>query len=181
MAARAPSGVTMVIKPKPRGRPLTRSTGRLTSTTLPWAENRSIRSLYVVVAARLSTHNLVFMIVYFLRRIFDRSRTWGQNHFPRYFDGLRIRSSRSASSPFRTVRRRLCLAAIATDWGSNHACLISWMIVRQMSFSVFIGGCNSSLSTLHKSQQSRENPDRPWFRHSRILFWSQETRVPVMP
>ena len=127
------------------------------------------------------TYNLVFMIVYFLRRIFDRSRTWGQNHFPRYFDGLRIRSSRSASSPFRTVRRRLCLAAIATDWGSNHACLISWMIVRQMSFSVFIGGCNSSLSTLHQSQQARENPDKPWFRHSRILLWSQETRVPVMP
>src|SRR2546423_2559196 len=52
----------------------------------------------------------------------------GQNHFPRYFDGLRIRSSRSASRPFRTICRRLCLTAIATDWGSNQACLISWMI-----------------------------------------------------
>src|SRR5256884_1120661 len=94
-------------------------------------------------------HKLVFMIVYFLRRMFDRSRTWGRNHFPIYFDGLRIRSSRSASNPFRTVRRRLCLAAIATDWGSNQACLISWMIVMQMSFSVFIGGSTvlSQLST----------------------------------
>jgi hypothetical protein len=62
----------------------------------------------------------------------------GECHFPRYFDGLRIRSSRSASSSSRTLCRRFCLAAIAKDWGSNQACLTSWMMVRQMSFSVFI-------------------------------------------
>ena len=68
-------------------------------------------------------------------------------HFPRYFHGLRMRSSRSASSSFRTVCRRLCLTAIATDWGSNQACLTKRMIARRISFSVCIGGCNSSLST----------------------------------
>src|SRR6266536_6447657 len=72
MADRAPSGVTMVTKPKPRA-PLARATGRLTSTTLPWAENRSIISLCVVVAARLSTYNLVFMRACFLSLV-DRSR-----------------------------------------------------------------------------------------------------------
>ena len=62
MAARAPSGVAMVTSPKPRGRPLARSTGILTSATLPWEENNSISSWWVVVAARLLTHNLVFMM-----------------------------------------------------------------------------------------------------------------------
>src|ERR1041385_6999844 len=65
MADRAPSGVTMVTKPKPRGL-LARATGRLTSTTLPWAENISIRSLCVVVAARFPTYNLVFISAVFL-------------------------------------------------------------------------------------------------------------------
>src|SRR2546425_8315403 len=68
-------------------------------------------------------------------------------HFPRYFHGLRMRSSRSASSSSRTIRRRLSLPAFAREWGSNQACLIKWMIARRISFSVCIGGCNSSLST----------------------------------
>ena len=69
----------------------------------------------------------------------DRSRAWSQNHFPRYLDGLRIRSSLSASSLCRTVCRRLCWTAFTRDWGSNQACLTRWIIVRQTIFRARIG------------------------------------------
>ena len=69
----------------------------------------------------------------------DRSRAWSQNHFPRYLDGLRIRSSLSASSLSRTVCRRLCWTAFTRDWGSNQACLTRWIIVRQTIFRARIG------------------------------------------
>src|SRR5439155_18264754 len=68
----------------------------------------------------------------------EDSPTWSQNHFPRYFDGLRIRSSRSASSSSRMFCRRLSLPAFARVRGSNQACLTRWMTARQMSFSVRI-------------------------------------------
>ena len=73
-------------------------------------------------------------------------QAFGTNHFPRYFDGLRNRSSRSTSRSFRPTRRRRCLAAFGVDWGRNQACLTSWMMARQMSLSVFMGSCHRSVS-----------------------------------
>src|SRR5881409_3430494 len=52
MAFCASSGVPMVTKAKPRGRPLMRSTMRLASTTVPWAANASWRSFSVVLYER---------------------------------------------------------------------------------------------------------------------------------
>jgi hypothetical protein len=60
-------------------------------------------------------------------------------YFPRYFDGLRIRSSRSISSSFRAACRRLCLTAFMKVWGRCQASLTSWLIVRQISLIVFTG------------------------------------------
>ena len=60
-------------------------------------------------------------------------------HLPRYFDGLRIRSSRSISSSFRTARCRLCRTAFMKDRGRNQACLTSTMIVRPINLNVFTG------------------------------------------
>jgi hypothetical protein len=59
------------------------------------------------------------------------------NHFPRYFDGLQIRSSRSASRSFRTVCRCRCLPAFAMIRGSWQACVVIWMMVSQTRFNVF--------------------------------------------
>jgi hypothetical protein len=53
-------------------------------------------------------------------------------YLPRYFDGLRIRSSRSTSSSLRTARCRLCLTAFMKDRGRNQTCLTSSLIVRQI-------------------------------------------------
>jgi hypothetical protein len=60
-------------------------------------------------------------------------------HFPRYFDGLRIRSSRSASISLASVRRRRFRKSTATVSGSNRAFLKSWTTVRQMSFRMYKG------------------------------------------
>jgi hypothetical protein len=45
------------------------------------------------------------------------------NHFPRYFEGLRIRSSRSASNLLSADCRRVCWMADAIDLGNMQICL----------------------------------------------------------
>lgn len=61
---------------------------------------------------------------------FDRS-----NHpFPRYFDGWRIRSSRSASVSSIFISRRRFRMLVAARRGRDQACLASSMIVRQTIF-----------------------------------------------
>ena len=60
MAFCASSGVLMVTKAKPRGRPLARSIIRLASTTVPWAAKASCRSFSVVLNERFPTNNFVF-------------------------------------------------------------------------------------------------------------------------
>jgi len=63
-------GVAMVTKAKPRGRPDSRSTGSLTSMTVPCAENRSCRSVSLVVKARLPTYNFELFMMICLDRLF---------------------------------------------------------------------------------------------------------------
>ena len=92
IAARAPSGVTIVTNPKAQSWSL-RSTVTLTLAMLPYAENKFVISCSVVVTARFSKYILVFMNV--LRTLF---------YFPKYLSGLRIRSSRSASASTRSRR-----------------------------------------------------------------------------
>ena len=59
-------------------------------------------------------------------------------HLPAYFDGLRIRSSRSASNLFRASCPRLCRRATVTVCGSSQACLTRLASVRQISLIVYI-------------------------------------------
>src|SRR5580765_7399511 len=59
-------------------------------------------------------------------------------HFPRYFDGFRSRSRRSASNSFRMIRARLCLRAIVTDWGNIQACLARAASVSHINLKKFI-------------------------------------------
>src|SRR5436309_1581431 len=52
----------MVIKAKPRDRPVARSSIRLVSTTVPWAANASCRSFSVTLKERFPTNN--FALIY---------------------------------------------------------------------------------------------------------------------
>jgi len=54
-------------------------------------------------------------------------------YLQRYLDGLRIRSSRSISHSSRVVRR-LCLTAVAMDWGSSQNCRMKRRIARGSGF-----------------------------------------------
>ena len=67
-------------------------------------------------------------------------------HFPRYLEGLRIRSSRSASRSFKTICRRRCLTTFAIEVGSNQVCLASRKSVRQKRCSRLIRWCLRSAS-----------------------------------
>ena len=61
MAFCASSGVEKVTKAKPRERPVNRSSIRLASTTLPWAENASCNEFSVVLKERFPTNNFVLI------------------------------------------------------------------------------------------------------------------------
>ena len=60
------------------------------------------------------------------------------HHFPRYFDGLRIRSSRSVSLIRKLIRLRLNLIASAMALGSRQIPLNQRRRVRQINFKGFI-------------------------------------------
>ena len=61
IAALAASGLSMVTKPNPRARPVSRSIIRLVSTTVPYAAKASWRSFSVVLKERFPTNNFVLM------------------------------------------------------------------------------------------------------------------------
>jgi hypothetical protein len=69
---------------------------------------------------------------------FVQAGQMSQIYFPRYFDGLQIRSSRSASLFLRTLCRCLCFTAFAIVLGREQTRLISRLTDRQMSFNIFI-------------------------------------------
>ncbi len=62
----------------------------------------------------------------------------GTDHFPRYLEGLRIRSSRSISCSFRIICWRRRCAARASVRGRNQACLMGSLKARQKFLIGFI-------------------------------------------
>src|SRR5512133_2721353 len=70
MAFWASSGVLIVTKPNPRGRPVARSIMRLASTTVPCAANASCRSFSVMLKERFPTNSLALIYLYCLRLTF---------------------------------------------------------------------------------------------------------------
>jgi hypothetical protein len=61
MAFWASSGVLIVTKPNPRGRPVARSIIKLASTTVPCAANASCRSFSVMLKLRFPTNNFALI------------------------------------------------------------------------------------------------------------------------
>ncbi len=69
MAFCASSGEPIVTNPKPRGRPLVRSTIRFASTTVPWAAKASCRSFSVVLNDRFPTNSFALTGFFFVPRL----------------------------------------------------------------------------------------------------------------
>lgn len=84
----------------------------------------------------------------------------GNAYLPAYFDGFRIRSSRSVSNSSRAIRCRLCSCAIAMVLGRSQARLTKLTIVNQITLTRYI---NSKVGSMRSTILVKLEPCRRAF------------------
>ncbi len=114
MAAVIASGVSMLTKANPRGRPLSRSIGRKTSVTPPnWAK-RSRRSTSVALKGRFPTYIFVFISVITEWSLnFDQPEPSPTKHSPDELLDLTLKQVDAA----KVLQRRAAIASVILDFG----------------------------------------------------------------